>query len=154
MASRTLDIPDISGQVRLVPDVWWGRSYLTVDGSKAPSAGKRAFALQGADGRPVVAKLGRTALFSPVPPVEVNGATYLAVEPAPVLVRILGMLPILLVAFGGLVGAVVGVLAVLVNLRIGGSDLSTGTKSLLMVGTAVSALVIWLLVGGILVASI
>lgn len=64
MASYALDIPDVSGQVHLVPDVWWGRNYLTVDGTKAPSAGKRAFALQATDGSPVVAKLGRAALFS------------------------------------------------------------------------------------------
>ncbi|MCP2263462.1 hypothetical protein ACFQHV_22830 [Promicromonospora thailandica] len=154
MASHALDIPAVSGQVDLVPDVWWGRSYLTVDGTKAPSAGKRAFTLQGADGQPVIAKLGRTALFSPVPPVEVNGATYLAVEPLPVLVRIIGVLPILLVALGGIVGGLVAVLTIVVNLRIAGSRLSTGAKTAAMIGTAAAAFVIWLLVGSAVMAAL
>ena len=154
MASHPLSIPGTTGQVALVPDVWWGRSYLTVDGSKAPSAGKRAFTLQGADGRPVVATLGRTAVFASVPPVEVNGETYVAVEPPPVVVRVIGMLPILLVTFGGLLGALVAVLAVLVNFRVAGSSLSTGAKSGVMIAVAAAAFVIWLVTAGIFAASL
>lgn len=154
MASHPLSIPGTPGQVALVPDVWWGRSYLTVDGSKAPSAGKRAFTLQGADGRPVVATLGRTAVFASVPPVEVNGESYVAVEPPPVVVRVIGMLPILLVTFGGLLGALVAVLAVLVNFRVAGSSLSTGAKSGVMIAVAAAAYVVWLVSAGIMAASL
>ncbi|MFD6448514.1 hypothetical protein ACFWEJ_25665 [Promicromonospora sp. NPDC060204] len=154
MASHALTIPGTTGQIALVPDIWWGRSYLTVDGSKAPSAGKRAFTLQGTDGHPVVATLGRTALFASVPPVEVNGETYLAVEPAPVVVRVIGMLPILLVAFGGLLGALVAVLAVIVNFRIAGSSLSTGAKSGIMIAVAAAAYAIWLVTAGIFAAAL
>ena len=84
---------------------------------------KRAFTLQGTDGRPVIATLGRTALFASVPPVEVNGETYVAVEPAPVVVRVIGMLPIFLVTFGGLLGALVAVIAIIVNFRVAASSL-------------------------------
>lgn len=154
MASHPLSIPGTTGQVALVPDVWWGRSYLTVDGSKAPSAGKRAFTLQGADGRPVVATLGRTAVFASVPPVEVNGESYVAVEPPPVVVRVIGMLPILLVTFGGLLGALVAVLAVLVNFRVAGSSLSTGAKSGVMIAVAAAAYLVWLVSAGIMAASL
>ncbi|GAA2237110.1 hypothetical protein GCM10010413_42140 [Promicromonospora sukumoe] len=153
MASHPLDIPGIVGQVELVPDIWWGRSYLTVDGGKAPSAGKRAFTLQGADGRPVVATLGRTAVFASVPPVEVNGATYVAVEAPPVVARAIGALPILLVAFGGLLGALVAVIAVIVNIRVAGSVLATGAKTGVMIAVAAAAYVIWLVGAVIIMAS-
>jgi hypothetical protein len=133
--------------------MWWGRSYLTLDGSKAPSAGKRAFTLQGTDGRPVVATLGRTTVFASVPPVEVNGETYVAVEP-PVVVRVIGMLPVLLVAFGGLLGALVAVIAIIVNFRVAGSSLSTGAKSGIMIAAAAAAYMIWLVSAGIMAASL
>lgn len=154
MASYTLNIPGTTGRVELVPDIWWGRSYLTVDGSKAPNAGKRAFTLQGTDGRPVVATLGRTAMFAPAPPVEVNGETYVAVEPPPVLVRVIGMLPIILVAFGGLLGALVAVFAIIVNFRIAGSGLSTGAKGGIMIAVAAAAYLIWLVSAGIFAAAV
>lgn len=154
MASHALNIPDTTGQVELIPDMWWGRSYLTVDGSKAPSAGKRAFTLQGTDGRPVVATLGRTAVFASVPPVEVNGETYVAVEPPPVVVRVIGMLPIFLVAFGGLLGALVAVIAIIINFRVAGSSLSTGAKSEAMIAVAAAAYVIWLGSAGIIAAGL
>ena len=154
MASHTLNIPGTTGRVELVPDIWWGRSYLTIDGSKAPSAGKRAFTLQGTDGRPVVATLGRTAVFASVPPVEVNGETYVAVEPPPVVVRVIGMLPIFLVTFGGLVGGLVAVIAIIVNFRIAGSSLSTGAKSGVMIAVAAAAFVIWLVSAGIIAAGL
>lgn len=154
MASHILDIPGTTGQVELVPDIWWGRSYLTIDGSKAPSAGKRAFTLQGTDGRPVVATLGRTAMFAPAPPVEVNGETYVAVEPPPVLVRVLGMLPIVLVTFGGLLGALVAVVAIIVNFRVAESSLSTGAKSGVMIAVAAAAYVIWLVIGGLVATTL
>ena len=154
MASHILNIPGTTGRVELVPDIWWGRSYLTVDGSKAPSAGKRAFTLQGTDGRPVVATLGRTTVFASVPPVVVNGATYVAVEPPPVVVRVIGVLPILLVTFGGLLGALVAVIAVIVNFRVAGSSLSTGAKSAVMIAVAAAAYVLWLVIGGIAAASL
>jgi hypothetical protein len=154
MASHTLDIPGTTGHVELVPDIWWGRSYLTVDGGKAPSAGKRAFTLQGTDGRPVVATLGRTAMFAPAPPVEVNGETYVAVEPPPVAVRVLGVLPILLVTFDGLLGALVAVIAIIVNFRVAGSSLSTGAKSGVMIAVAAAAYVIWLVIGGLVATTL
>ncbi|WP_285108678.1 hypothetical protein [Promicromonospora sp. MEB111] len=154
MASHTLDIPGTSGHVELVPDMWWGRSYLTVDGNKAPSAGKRAFTLQGTDGRPLVATLGRTALFAAVPPVEVNGESHLAVDPPPVVVRVIGMLPILLVTFGGLLGALVAVIAIIVNFRVAGSRLPTGAKAGVMIAVTAAAYVIWLLSAGIIAASL
>jgi hypothetical protein len=154
MASHTLNIPGTTGRVELVPDIWWGRSYLTVDGSKAPSAGKRAFTLQGTDGHPVVATLGRTALFASVPPVEVNGETHLAVEPPPLVVRIIGMLPIILVTFGGLLGGLVAVLAIIVNFKVAGSSLSTGAKSGAMIAVAAAAFVVWLVIGGVLAAGL
>ncbi|MFI2488319.1 hypothetical protein ACH47X_15490 [Promicromonospora kroppenstedtii] len=154
MASHSLDIPGTTGHVELVPDMWWGRSYLTVDGSKAPSAGKRSFTLQGTDGVPVIATLGRTTMFASVPPVEVNGETYAAVEPPPVFVRIIAMLPIFLGPFGGLVGALVAVLAIIANLRIAGSRLSTGAKSGVMLAVTAAAYAIWFVGVGVITASL
>lgn len=152
MASHTLNIPGTTGHVELVPDIWWGRSYLTVDGSKAPSAGKRAFALQGADGLPVVATLGRTTVLASVPPVEVNGETYVAVEPPPVFVRVIALLPIFLVTFGGLLGALIAAIAVIINVRVAGSRLSTGAKSGALIAVAGVAYVTWLVSAGIIAA--
>ena len=154
MASHPLTIPGTTGQIELVPDVWWGRSYLTVDGSKAPSAGKRAFIPQGADGLPVVATLGRTTMFASVPPVEVNGETYAAVEPPPVVVRLIAMLPIFLGLFGGLVGALVAVIAIIANLKIAGSGLSTGAKIAVMLAVAAAASVVWFVSVGVITASL
>jgi hypothetical protein len=154
MASHPLHIPGTTGRVELVPDMWWGRSYLTVDGSKAPSAGKRAFTLQGTDGLPVVATLGRTTMFASVPPVEVNGETYAAVEPPPVFVRVIALLPMFLGPFGGLVGALVAVIAIVANLRIAGSSLSTGAKSGVMLAVAAAAYVIWFVSVGVITAGL
>lgn len=60
-------------------------------------------------------------MFASVPPVEVNGETYAAVEPPPVFVRVIAMLPIFLGPFGGPAGALIAVTAIIANLRLPGA---------------------------------
>ncbi|MET8506519.1 hypothetical protein ABZV60_17975 [Streptomyces sp. NPDC004787] len=56
----------------------------------------------------------------------------------------LAVLPLLLVAVGGLIGGVLGALAMLTNVKIARSQVSTPVKAMAMLGVTAAALVVLL----------
>lgn len=67
---------------------------------------------------------------------------------------VLAILPLSLIVLGGLTGAVFGVLASFINLRISRSLMSTATKALLMIGVDIAAAVLYVIAAVILLAAV
>lgn len=64
--------------------------------------------------------------------------------------KALAVLPLALVAVGGLIGGVLGALAMLTNVRIARAQLSTPVKVIAMLGVAVAALIVLLVAAAVL----
>ncbi|WP_370414159.1 hypothetical protein [Streptomyces fradiae] len=64
--------------------------------------------------------------------------------------KALSVLPLALVAVGGLIGGVLGALAMLTNVKIARTQLSTPVKVIAMLGTAVAALLVFLVIAAAL----
>jgi hypothetical protein len=115
----------------------------------APSTGKRTYALPTADGGTVEGKVSRTTLFNPFPALEVGGVKHPTGPEVPVALRVLMVAPILLLALGGLVGAVVAIGAIVVNFTIARSAHVTAVKALLMALSLAVAIASWAVVAAI-----
>ncbi len=67
---------------------------------------------------------------------------------------VLAILPLSLIILGGVIGAVFGVLASFINLRISRSVMSTASKAMLMIGVDVAAAVLYVIAAIILLAAV
>jgi hypothetical protein len=143
MNNPPIHIPGVGSPVSVNWNVWTGKQRVMVGGRPATTTGRRTYALPTVDGGTVEGKVSRSTLISPFPTVEVAGVKHATGPDVPVALRVLMAAPTLLVALGGLVGALVAVGALLTNLKIVRGTRTTATKALLMALTFVSAIAIW-----------
>ena len=67
---------------------------------------------------------------------------------------LLAVLPLGLIVIGGLIGAVFGVLAAIINVYLTRSRMSVTARAVAMVGVVIAAYVLWLVVGLLILAAI
>ena len=67
---------------------------------------------------------------------------------------LLSVLPLGLIVIGGLIGAVFGVLAAIVNVYLTRSRMSVTARAVAMVGVVIAAYILWLVVGLLILAAI
>jgi hypothetical protein len=138
-------IESVAGPVVVTTHALWGQPAITVGGQAAPRVGKRQYALPATAGGTVAATV-RNGLADPFPTLEINGIRHRTGPKVPVVLQILSVLPIVLVAVGGLVGGLIGGLGFVVNLSVARTSQPAVVKALLMVGVAVTALAVLLLI--------
>ncbi|MEV6816597.1 hypothetical protein [Micromonospora sp. NPDC051296] len=143
MNTEPISIDGVAGPIVVTTNALWGRPAVTVGGVPAQRTGRRQYALPAAAGGAVEATV-RSAFADPYPTVEVNGVQHRTGPPVPVVLRVLAPLPILLIAVGGALGGLIGVLGLVANLAVARSRTPSAVKGLIMVGVAVVASVVWL----------
>ena len=121
---------------------------LLVNGQEAPKGAKRGqFALVRDDGREVTAswKAGLGS-FGGVPQLVVDGDVIDVVPSQSWYVLVWSALPMALIFLGGVIGAIVGVIAYSINRKVFESEQNTATKFILTGVVTVAALGIYLVV--------
>jgi hypothetical protein len=146
MQPQPLSIPGVAGPVTVKTNWFTGRSTVTVGGRDVPTSGRGRFALPTTNGQTAEARV-RATMLDPYATVEVGGQKYRTGPAVPVGLRILGLLPIFLVAVGGLIGGLIGALGVVANLWIIREVKSTGVRVLALLGVLAATVVVWLIVG-------
>lgn len=146
MQPQALSIPGIAGPVIVKTNWFTGRNTVTVGGRDIPTSGRGRFALPTTSGQSAEARV-RAQMLDPYATVEVGGQKYRTGPAVPVGVRILGLLPLLIVFWGGLIGALFGVLGMVANFWIIREVRSTALKVLALFAVLVVTVVIWLIAG-------
>jgi membrane associated rhomboid family serine protease len=142
--TEPISIDGVAGPVVVTTNAFWGHPAISVGGVPAPRTGKR-YALPAVAGGAVEATL-RTAFTDPYPTIEVGGVRHRTGPSVPVVLQVLTVLPIALAAVGGAVGGLIGALALIGNWAIVRVQIPSVVKALIMLGTAVVAFVVWLVV--------
>ncbi len=143
MKTEPISIDGVAGPIVVTTNALWGQPAVTVGGRQAPRVGRRQYTLPAPRGGTVDAFV-RMGFADPYPSVEVNGVRFRTGPKISVGLRILTLLPILLVAIGGLLGGLVGALGFLANLAVARTRIPSAVKALAMIATAVIAFVLWL----------
>lgn len=125
----TATIEGFEGRQVEVSVGFWSGPKLLVDGEPAPKGNKRGeMVLQRNDGRQVVANWKPQALGFDVPQLVVDGKTVNLVEPLKWYQWVWGGWPVLLVFFGGALGAVAGIVGFSINARVFRTDMNDVLK--------------------------
>jgi hypothetical protein len=90
----------------------------------------------------------RGGFLDAYPTLNINGVKHRTGPPVPLTLRVLALVPIVLVGFGGLVGGLIGALGVMVNMAIARLPVSAVLKALLMLGVLAVAVAVWIVVAG------
>jgi hypothetical protein len=127
-------------------DINWftGGHSMTVGGQPAVKRKRRVYQLPTTDGRTVEAKV-RSTFFDVYPTVDVAGTRYRLGPATPVVLRVVMLLPLVLLAGGG-IGAFLGLTGVIVNGVVLRGPMSTGAKIALMIAVLGVAVVVWLVI--------
>ena len=145
MTTRLVRLPDSDGPDITIERGAFGAPRVSIDGQAIPRAADGSYAIPVADGSttPIKVKSGFAGQW-----LELDDGRRLALDPpVPVWLRILMLLPIGLVAVGGLIGGLIGGLGVGVNLGITRTSLSRPVQAMAMVGVLVVAAGAWWVVG-------
>jgi len=145
--TEPITIDGVAGPVVVSTNMFWGHPVVTVAGQPATRAAKRQYDLPASAGGTVPATL-RTGVADPYPTVEVNGVRHRTGPKVPMVLQILALLPIALVAIGGLLGGLLGALAFAVNVLVARTRLHAALKALLMLVIGAVAFVILLVIAG------
>ena len=144
MNTEPLVIDGVAGPVVVSTHPLWGSlSGVTVGGMPVARAGKRQYTFPALPGGTVPATV-RTGFGDPYPTVEINGVRHRTGPQVPVILKILILLPIALVAFGGALGGAIGVVGAMANQAAARTQLPPVVRALMMIGITGVALVIWL----------
>lgn len=150
MRTEPLTVDGLAGPVVVDVNLLTGRRTLSVEG--VPIEGRRGrYELATATGESVPARL-RTKFLDLYPTLEVNGQSYRTGPQAPVIVNVLRLLPLLLVVFGGLLGAVFAVVGLVANHSLARAEMSNSAKVALMGGVVVACVAGWLVVAAVFAA--
>ena len=145
MTTRLVRLPETDGPDITIERGAFGAPRVTVDGQAVPRASDGSFAILSADGSTTSFKVqsGFAGQW-----LELDDGRRLALDPpVPVWLRILTLLPIGLVAVGGLIGGAIGGLGAGVNLGITRTSLSRPVQAVAMLGVLAVAAGAWWLVG-------
>jgi hypothetical protein len=143
--TEPISIDGVAGPIIVTTHAFWGRPAVTVGGLPALRTGKRQYTLPVTAGGAVEATL-RSGFADPYPTVEVNGVQHRTGPTVPIVLRVLALVPILLVAVGGLLGGLIGGLGVVANLAVARTRTPSVVKALIMIGVSVVAFVVMLAV--------
>jgi hypothetical protein len=136
-------IDGIAGPIAMHVNGFTGGHNLTVGGQPVAKTGRRTYQLPTANGGTTEATV-RLTFFDVYPSLNVAGITHRLGPPTPLALRVLMFLPVIFIA-GGLVGGLVGALAILVNGIVLRAPMSTVFK-------VVSMLVVFLVGAVVLIA--
>jgi hypothetical protein len=147
MRTEPLAIQGLAGAVVLTSGFLSNKYSITVGGLPATQTGRGRYSLPAAGGGTVEATV-RSGFADPYPTLEINGVKHRSGPPVPLALRVLALIPILLIGFGGLLGGLIGALGVMVNLAVASLPRSAVVKALLMLGVLVVVVVAWIVVAG------
>ncbi len=117
--SYAINMDGFEGQKIGVNYSFWTGAKLLVNGQPAPKGKKRGeMILQRDDGTPVTIKWKPQVLGLDVPQLEAEGKTIRLVEPLKWYQLVWGGWPILMIFFGGALGAIAGFIGFLINTKI------------------------------------
>lgn len=143
----TATIEGFEGQQIEVNVGFWSGPKLLVNGQPAPKGQKRGeMVLQRNDGRQVVASWKPQALGFDVPQLVVDGKAVNLVEPLKWYQWVWGGWPVLLLFFGGALGAIAGVLGFSINAKIFRTEMSEVLKYVVTGAVSVLAVVAYFVV--------
>lgn len=143
----TATIEGFEGQKIEVNVGFWSGPKLLVNGQPAPKGQKRGeMLLQRNDGRQVVASWKPQALGFDVPQLVVDGKAVNLVEPLKWYQWVWGGWPVLLLFFGGALGAIAGVLGFSINAKIFRTEMSEVLKYVVTGAVSVLAVVAYFIV--------
>lgn len=143
----TATIEGFEGQKIEVNVGFWSGPKLLVNGQPAPKGQKRGeMVLQRNDGRQVVASWKPQALGFDVPQLVVDGKAVNLVEPLKWYQWVWGGWPVLLLFFGGALGAIAGVLGFSINAKIFRTEMSEVLKYVVTGAVSVLAVVAYFIV--------
>lgn len=144
MLTQPVAIPGLAGPVVVNMNSFTGKHAVTVGGHSVTSTGRRTYALPAADGRTVEGKV-HSSFLDPYPSIEIGGVRHRTGPAVPVGLRVLALLPIVLL-IGGLLGGLIGAVAIVSNLAILRTAQSTVVKVVLLAGVFVAAAIVWLVI--------
>jgi hypothetical protein len=140
-----LDIAGFEGQKIVAQVSFWAGVKLLVDGTPAKKGAKRGdMLLQRSDGTQVVAHWKPQFLGLDVPQLVVDGRTIDIVAPLKWYQWIWGCWPVLLIATGGALGAIAGVIAAAINVNLFKTKMNPALKYLLTAVVSILAVVVYL----------
>jgi hypothetical protein len=145
--TEPLVIAGLAGPVVLAFGFLGTKFSITVGGRPATRTGRGRYSLPAAGGGAVEATV-RSGLLDAYPTLEIDGVKHRTGPMVPLPLRVLALVPIVLVGFGGLVGGLIGALGVMVNMAIARLPASAVVKALLMLGVLVVTVVVWIVVAG------
>jgi hypothetical protein len=149
------EIEGCEGQDIVVKTSLLGGSSLLVNGQKAPKGpGLRTMSLTRNDGRVVTAQWKQQMLGFDTPQLVVDGKTYILAEPLKWYAVGLSALPLALVFIGGLLGAIIGLLAFASNASIFRSNMHIALKILLALVIIVVAVVLYMIAATLVTAAL
>lgn len=147
MAVYAYDVPGLAGPLALKPGFW--RQHLLQGGVPLVRDG-RQFAVRRADGTTTPARFQRVLLGFDIPEIIVDGTTFAYAPRLPVWLAIWCFLPVALVVLGGVIPALIGLLAAISNLRVMRTSAPAGAKAVASVGLTAAAVLAVLLIGSLL----
>lgn len=140
-------IEGFEGQNIEVKTSMWTGTKMFINGEKAPKGPHRGtMSLTRNDGRVVTARWIPQMMGFDTPQLEVDGKNYLLTQPLKWYEMLLSAMPIVLVFIGGLLGAIIGILAFGANAAIFRSGMNKVVKVLLALLIIVVAVIVYLVV--------
>jgi hypothetical protein len=138
----TVAIDGFEGRDVQVSFSYWTGSKLLIDGEPAQKGGKRGeMILRRRDGQQVTATWKPQALGLDVPQLVVGGKVINVVEPLKWYQWVWAGGPLLLIALGGALGALAGMLGFMINARVFRSEMSEALKYFVSGAVSVVAVV-------------
>jgi hypothetical protein len=145
MRTEPLLVDGLAGPLVVTVNTLTGRHSVTVGGQPAVGTRRGKYTLPTANGGTVEANLRATWLDA-YPVIDIAGVEHRTGPRTPVGLRILALIPLVLVAIGGLLGGAFAALAITANMMVARGPQSTPIKAALMVSTLVAAAALWLIV--------
>jgi hypothetical protein len=143
------------GQVILETAGFFSGAKLLVNGQPAPKGPKRGqLLLKRDDGGEVVAKL-KSMFLDPVPQIVINDNQVIKLaEPLKWYQWVWAGLPVLLVVSGGLIGALVGLVAANFSIRIFRAEMGTAAQYISVAGISLAAGVVYVILAALILGVI
>ena len=150
MRTEPTTIQGLAGPVVVDMNTLTGKSTLSVGGVPAEVRRRGYYLLPTAGGGTVEARV-RATLLDPYPVLHINGAKHRTGPASPMVLRVLGLLPLLLLAVGGALGGIVAAFGVILNLSVQRGSQSTAVKAVIMLAVLGAATLTYLALAGLVV---
>ena len=142
MRTEPLVIGGLAGPVVLESSFFANKYSVTVGGQQATRTGRGRYELPAAAGGTVQAMI-RGGFLDVYPTLVINGIKHRTGPAAPLVLRVLALLPLVLIGLGGAVGGLIGALGMMVNMAVGRLQIPAVLRALLMIGVLGVAVGAW-----------